>query len=103
MMKKRNRKQFKASATRKLSEAKFPQKQMPVQKQEVFYSVCEKIILHAEETNETSVDYYFCKAVIAREEKAFQTERQAVLNLIAFSGTSSDATDSISARSGRTV
>ncbi|WP_313104723.1 hypothetical protein [Pseudescherichia vulneris] len=60
---------------------------MPVQKQEDFYSVCEKVILHAEETNETSVDYYFCKAVIARETKEFQTERQAVLNLIAFSGT----------------
>ena len=87
MMKKRNGKQVKVRATRKLREAKSPQKQMPVQKQEVFSSVCEKVILHTEETNETSVDYYFCKAVIAREAKVFQTERQAVLNLIAFSGT----------------
>jgi hypothetical protein len=36
MMKKRNGKQFKASATRKLREAKSPQQQMPVQEQEVF-------------------------------------------------------------------
>lgn len=87
MMKKWNRKQIKASATRKLREAKPLKEQMPVQKQEGFSLVCERIILHNEETNETSVDYYFCKAVIAREAKAFKTERQAVLNLIAFSGT----------------
>ncbi|WP_029685435.1 hypothetical protein [Tatumella saanichensis] len=86
-MKKRNRKQVTASATRKLREAKFPNKQLPIQKKEDFYSVCEKVILHTEETNEISADYYFCKAVIAREAKAFQTERQAVLNLIVFSGT----------------
>lgn len=88
MMKKQNGKQVKASATRKRREAKPPQEQMLVQKQEDFSSVCEKVVLHTEETNETSVNYYFCKALIAREAKEFKTERQAVLNLIAFSGTS---------------
>lgn len=88
MMKKRNGKQLKASATRKLREAKPPQEQILVQKQEDFSSVCGKVVLHTEETNETSVNYYFCKAVIAREAKEFKTERQAVLNLIAFSDTS---------------
>lgn len=99
MMKKRNGKQVKVRATRKLREAKSPQKQMPVQKQEVFSSVCEKVILHTEETNETSVDYYFCKAVIAREAKVFQTERQAGSSESdSIFWHSSDATDSISVR-----
>lgn len=86
-MKKRNGKQVKANATRIPREAKPPKEQMPVKKQEVFSSVCEKVILHNEEINETSVDYYLCKAVIAREAKEFKTERQAVLNLISFSDT----------------
>lgn len=85
-MKKRNRKQVKTRASRKLCGANSHQKQTPVQKNESFSSVCEKVILHAEEANEISADYYFCKAVTAREAKSSQTERQAVLNLIAFAG-----------------
>lgn len=87
MMKKRNGKQIKASASRKLRGAKPPKEPIPALKQERFSSVCERVILHAEKTNEFSADYYLCKAVIAKEAKAFQTERQAVLNLITFSGT----------------
>ncbi|CDG21136.1 conserved protein of unknown function [Xenorhabdus poinarii G6] len=84
-MKKRNKKQVKANISRKFRVAKPLQEQVPIQKQESFFSVCEKVILHTEEASETTVEYYFSKAVVAREEKAFQTERQAVLNLIAFS------------------
>ncbi|WP_039032114.1 hypothetical protein [Leclercia adecarboxylata] len=85
-MKKRNGKKVKTRASRKLCGANSHQKQTPVQKHESFSSVCEKVILHAEETNEISADYYFCKAVTAREAKSSQTERQAVLNLIAYAG-----------------
>lgn len=84
-MKKRNKKQVKANLSRKFRATKPCQEQIPIQKQESFLSVCEKVILHTEETSETTVDYYFSKAVVAREEKSFQTERQAILNLIAFS------------------
>ncbi|EMV7409637.1 hypothetical protein ABR157_003314 [Enterobacter soli] len=52
-----------------------------------FTPLCEKVIQQAEGAENLTADYYLCKAVIAREAKSFQTERQAVLNLIKFTGT----------------
>lgn len=52
-----------------------------------FTTLCEKVIQQTEGAENLTADYYLCKAAIAREAKLFQTERQAVLNLIQFIGT----------------
>lgn len=53
-----------------------------------FTTLSEKVIQQAEYADNLTADYYLCKAIIAREVKSFQAERQAVLNLIKFTGTS---------------
>lgn len=52
-----------------------------------FFSICERIVREMEEKKLNTADYYFSKAMLAREAKTFQTERQAVLNLLSFVGT----------------
>lgn len=49
-----------------------------------FIRYCENLTTSAEITNKYDADYYFCKAIIAREEKQFQLERQSIINLLMF-------------------
>uniref|UniRef100_UPI001D11F7E9 hypothetical protein n=1 Tax=Yersinia proxima TaxID=2890316 RepID=UPI001D11F7E9 len=49
-----------------------------------FITFCENLTKHLESKSSFSPDYYFCKAIIAREEKKFQLERQSILNLLIF-------------------
>lgn len=49
-----------------------------------FISYCNKLTINAEITKNFDADYYFCKAIIAREEKQFQLERQSIINLLMF-------------------
>ncbi|MBS9436736.1 hypothetical protein EAE91_05960 [Photorhabdus noenieputensis] len=49
-----------------------------------FIIFCEKLTQQIEIIAQFSPDYYFCKAIIAREEKKFQIERQCILNLLRY-------------------
>lgn len=54
----------------------------PIQPIDNFINYCENLTKSAEITNKYDADYYFCKAIIAREEKQFQLERQSIINLL---------------------
>ncbi|MGH1595025.1 hypothetical protein ACRBEJ_13585 [Yersinia proxima] len=61
-----------------------------------FITFCENLTKHLESKSSFSPDYYFCKAIIAREEKKFQLERQSILNLLIFTdGICSEVIDSV--------
>ncbi|WP_241640257.1 hypothetical protein [Rosenbergiella epipactidis] len=56
-------------------------------KKESFSLICEKVIIYHESANKSSVDYYFCKAIIAREKELYHIERQAALSILEFNNT----------------
>jgi len=86
-MKKRNGKRNKAGTSKARIVAETKQQDTSALWEDDFLSVCERIVREMEEKKTNSADYYFYKAMLAREAKTFQAERQAVLNLLSFVGT----------------
>jgi hypothetical protein len=87
MMKKRNGRRGTAKSSNKTLGGKKIQEEQSLPVERDFTTLCEKVIQQAEGAENLTSDYYLCKAAIARDAKSFQTERQAVLNLIKFTGT----------------
>ncbi|MBD2815260.1 hypothetical protein ID850_10865 [Xenorhabdus sp. Flor] len=83
-MKKRNSRKKVKSITSRKSENKSTINKLTIPMIGNFVEFCEKIVQHSEDTGKLSPDYFFCKAIKAREEKSFQIERQSILNLLFF-------------------
>ncbi|WP_447882996.1 hypothetical protein [Serratia fonticola] len=99
-MRKHSNRKSKREINKNQTREKKQENNYPVRMEGDLITFCDSLTKHLESKSSFTPDYYFCKALIAREEKNFQLERQSILNLLIFTdGICSELIDSVLNRS----